>query len=275
MTTRIRNLRMKLSVLMPVYNEIGTIAEIVKLVAAALPDIEKELVIVDDGSRDGTRDWLITHFGPVLTESELLADSPRPVSAIESCNKLTVRAVFHDKNKGKGAAIRTAMKICSGDIIVIQDADLEYDPSDWEIMYELVGVRSVADVVYGSRFYGNPHRSLYYHHYLGNRIISILFNILYNQTLTDIEVCYKMFTREVLQTLNVTSNDFGIEVQISAQIALNRNWRIYETGIRYYGRTYQEGKKINWRDGMKALFYLIQFRIWPGNEIENEYRATE
>jgi glycosyltransferase involved in cell wall biosynthesis len=266
---------MKLSVLMPVYNEIGTIAEIVKLVAAALPDIEKELVIVDDGSRDGTRDWLITHFGPVPTESELLADRPRPVSAIEFCNKLTVRAVFHDKNKGKGAAIRTAMKICSGDIIVIQDADLEYDPSDWEIMYELVGVRSVADVVYGSRFYGNPHRSLYYHHYLGNRIISILFNMLYNQTLSDIEVYYKMFTREVLQTLNVTSNDFGVEVQISAQIALNRGWRIYETGIRYYGRTYQEGKKINWRDGMKALFYLIQFRIWPGNEIENEYRATE
>jgi glycosyltransferase involved in cell wall biosynthesis len=266
---------MKLSVLMPVYNEIGTIAEIVKLVAAALPDIEKELVIVDDGSRDGTRDWLITHFGPVPTESELLADRPRPVSAIEFCNKLTVRAVFHDKNKGKGAAIRTAMKICSGDIIVIQDADLEYDPSDWEIMYELVGVRSVADVVYGSRFYGNPHRSLYYHHYLGNRIISILFNMLYNQTLSDIEVYYKMFTREVLQTLNVTSNDFGVEVQISAQIALNRSWRIYETGIRYYGRTYQEGKKINWRDGMKALFYLIQFRIWPGNEIENEYRATE
>ena len=266
---------MKLSVLMPAYNEIGTIAEIVKLVAAALPDIEKELVIVDDGSRDGTRDWLITHFGPVPTESELLAESPRPVSAIEFGNKLTVRAVFHDKNKGKGAAIRTAMKICSGDIIVIQDADLEYDPSDWEIMYELVGVRSVADVVYGSRFYGNPHRSLYYHHYLGNRIISILFNMLYNQTLSDIEVYYKMFTREVLQTLNVTSNDFGVEVQISAQIALNRSWRIYETGIRYYGRTYQEGKKINWRDGMKALFYLIQFRIWPGNEIENEYRATE
>jgi glycosyltransferase involved in cell wall biosynthesis len=266
---------MKLSVLMPVYNEIGTIAEIVKLVAAALPGIEKELVIVDDGSRDGTRDWLTKHFGPVPTESELLAGCPRPISAIEFSDKLTVRAVFHDKNKGKGGAIRTAMKICSGDIIVIQDADLEYDPSDWEIMYELVGVRSVADVVYGSRFYGNPHRSLYYHHYLGNRVISILFNVLYNQTLTDIEVCYKMFTREVLQTLNVTSNDFGIEVQISAQIALNRNWRIYEIGIRYYGRTYQEGKKINWRDGLKALFYLIKFRIWPGNEIENKDRATE
>ena len=121
---------MKLSVRMPAYNEIGTIAEIVKLVAAALPGIEKELVIVDDGSRDGTRDWLTKHFGPVPTESELLAGCPRPISAIEFSDKLTVRAVFHDKNKGKGGAIRTAMKICSGDNIVIQDADLEYDPSD-------------------------------------------------------------------------------------------------------------------------------------------------
>ena len=250
---------------MPVYNEIYTIAAIVKLVGETLPDIEKELVMVDDGSRDGTRDWLITQFGPVTAESELLGNNPRPVPAIEFGNKLTGRVVFHDKNKGKGAAIRTAMKICSGDIIVIQDADLEYDPSDWETMYELVAVRSVADVVYWSRFYGKPHRSLYYHHYLGNRLISLMFNVLYNQTLSDIEVCYKMFTRSVLKTLNITSSDFGIEVQISAQIALNRNWRIYETGIRYYGRTYREGKKINWRDGLKALFYLIKFRISPGN----------
>ena len=266
---------MKLSVLMPAYNEIDTIAEIVKLVAQALPGIEKELVIVDDGSRDGTRDWLITNFGPVASESELLDDATRSVLALELYKDLTVRAVFHDKNRGKGAAIQTAMKVCSGDVIVIQDADLEYDPSDWDIMYELVAVRSVADVVYGSRFYGKPHRSLYYHHYLANRFISIVFNILYNQTLTDIEVCYKMFTRGVLQTLNITSNDFGIEVQISAQIALNRNWRIYETGIRYYGRTYQEGKKINWRDGLKALFYLIKFRIWPGNEVQSKYQMTK
>jgi glycosyltransferase involved in cell wall biosynthesis len=265
---------MKLSILMPVYNEIGTIAEIVKLVGEALPDIEKELIIVDDGSRDGTRDWLITHIGPVTPESELFANASRPTSTVEVCNKLTAQVVFHDKNKGKGGAIRTAMKVCSGDVIVIQDADLEYDPSDWEIMYELVGVRSVADVVYGSRFYGNPHRSLYYHHYLGNRVISILFNVLYNQTLTDIEVCYKMFTREVLDTLNVTSSDFGIEVQISAQIALDRDWRIYETGIRYYGRTYREGKKINWRDGLKALFYLVKFRISPGNEMRRKNRVT-
>jgi glycosyltransferase involved in cell wall biosynthesis len=266
---------MKLSILMPVYNEVGTIAEIVDLVAVALPDVEKELVMVDDGSRDGTRDWLIAKFGPVATESELLANNQRTVSATKFSDKLIVRVVFHDKNQGKGAAIRTAMKFCSGDIVVIQDADLEYDPSDWEIMYELISVRSVADVVYGSRFYGKPHRSLYYHHYLGNRVISFLFNLLYNQTLSDIEVCYKMFTRAVLETLNLTSNDFGVEVQISAQIALNRNWRIYETGIRYYGRTYREGKKINWRDGLKALFYLINFRIWPGNEMKGKYQATE
>jgi glycosyltransferase involved in cell wall biosynthesis len=265
---------MKLSILMPVYNEIDTIAVIVKLVAEALPDVEKELVIVDDGSRDGTRDWLITHIGPATTESELFADSLRPTATIALGDKLIVQVVFHDKNKGKGGAIQTAMKVCSGDIIVIQDADLEYDPSDWEIMYELVGVRSIADVVYGSRFYGRPHRSLYYHHYLGNRVISILFNLLYNQTLTDIEVCYKMFTREVLDTLNITSDGFGIEIQISAQIALNRSWRIYETGIRYYGRTYREGKKVNWRDGIKALFYLIKFRISPGNEIKRKYQVN-
>jgi glycosyltransferase involved in cell wall biosynthesis len=257
---------MKLSILMPVYNEIGTIAEIVKLVAAALPDVEKELVLVDDGSRDGTRDWLIGSFGQVTKEYELIAGGPESVATAKFCNKLAVRIVFHDNNKGKGAAIRTAMKVCSGDVIVIQDADLEYDPSDWVSMYELIAVRSVADVVYGSRFYGKPHRSLYYHHYVANRFISIFFNVLYNQMLTDIEVCYKMFTRSVLETLNVTSNHFGIEVQISAQIALNRNWRIYEMGIRYYGRTYREGKKINWKDGVKALWYLVQFRIWPGNE---------
>ncbi len=258
---------MKLSILMPVYNEIGTIAEIVKLVGEALPDVEKELVIVDDGSRDGTRDWLVTHFRSVTTEPELLiGNSQDSMRAVSFRNNLMAQVIFHNKNKGKGAAIRTAMKVCSGDIIVIQDADLEYDPSDWGVMYELIGVRLVADVVYGSRFSGKPHRSLYYHHYLGNRLISILFNVLYNQTLSDIEVCYKMFTRAVLEELNVTSNDFGVEVQISAQIALNRKWRIYETGIGYYGRTYSEGKKINWMDGLKALCYLIKFRIWPGNK---------
>ena len=144
---------------------------------------------------------------------------------------------------------------------VIQDADLEYDPNDWGAMYDLIADRKVADVVYGSRFYGRPHRSLYYHHYLANRLITVLFNILYNQTLTDIETCYKMMRREVLQSLHLTTSDFGIEVELSARIAQQRTLRIYELGICYYGRTYTEGKKINWKDGVKALWYLIRFKF--------------
>jgi glycosyltransferase involved in cell wall biosynthesis len=170
---------------------------------------------------------------------------------------------FHEKNRGKGGALQTGLGRATGDVIVIQDADLEYDPADWASMWDLIVKRDIADVVYGSRFYGRPHRSLNYHHYMGNRIISLIYNVLYNQTLTDVEVCYKMLRREVLDTLKLTALDFGIEVQISAQIALARRWRIYEVGISYYGRTYEEGKKINWRDGVKALWYLVRYRLFP------------
>jgi len=237
-----------LSVLIPAYNEIGNIAALLEIVQAALPGVSKELIIVDDGSTDGTREWLAHHFGGV-GNSEAAA----------------VKVIFHDRNKGKGAALKTAMAAATGDVIIVQDADLEYDPADWQQMYDLIARRKVADVVYGSRFYGRPHRSLYFHHYLANRLISVLFNILFNQTLTDIEVCYKMFTREVAQSLNLTSADFGVEVQIGAQIALRRRWRIYELAISYYGRTYDEGKKITWKDGVKALVYLIKYRLKPGN----------
>jgi hypothetical protein len=130
-------------------------------------------------------------------------------------------------------------------------------------MYDLIAARNVADVVYGSRFYGRPHRALYFHHFMANRLISFLFNALYNQTLTDIEVCYKMFTRAVRDSLAITADDFGFEVQFSAQVALARRWRIYEVGISYYGRTYDEGKKINWKDGVKALWYLFRYRVAP------------
>ena len=157
--------------------------------------------------------------------------------------------------------MRTGFARASGDVIVIQDADLEYDPNDWSRMLPLIVDRKVADVVYGSRFHGRPHRSLYFHHYMGNRLISFLFNLLYDQMLSDIEVCYKMFTSEVLNGLKLTSDDFGLEIEISAQIARARRWRIYEVGISYYGRTYDEGKKINWLDGLKALVYLFKFRI--------------
>jgi glycosyltransferase involved in cell wall biosynthesis len=247
-----------LSILMPVYNEIGSIAQILDIVRDTLPAVRKNIVLVDDGSRDGTRDWLTERF-PVNAEGEGVERKSHDLSP--TC---TITVIFHARNKGKGGAIQTAMRAADGNVIVIQDADLEYDPSDWIVMYGLIAEKKVADVVYGSRFYGKPHRSLYYHHYLANRLISTIFNIIFNQTLSDIETCYKMFTREVLKSLNITANDFGIEVQISAQIASARKWRIYETGIHYYGRTYNEGKKINWKDGLKAIWYLFKYRVNPG-----------
>ncbi|MCZ6665684.1 MAG: glycosyltransferase family 2 protein, partial [Gammaproteobacteria bacterium] len=174
-----------------------------------------------------------------------------------------IRVVYHETNKGKGGALQTGLAAATGEVIIIQDADLEYDPADWAEMYALIVEREVADVVYGSRFFGRPHRALYFHHFMANRLISFIFNALYNQQLTDIEVCYKMFTREVLESLRITANDFGFEVQFSAQVALARKWRIYEMGISYYGRTYDEGKKIDWKDGVKALWYLFKFRVNP------------
>jgi glycosyltransferase involved in cell wall biosynthesis len=257
--------RFDLSVLMPVYNEIKSIAEILNIVKDTLPGISKEIIIVDDASKDGTRDWLEETFGSPILEGKIKQLGAVNLEGKAFGSDSAVKVIFHKKNQGKGAAIQTAMRASTGAILVIQDADLEYDPSDWIPMYDLVGKRKIADVVYGSRFYGQPHRSLYYHHYVANRLISMMFNVLYNQTLSDIETCYKMFTREVLNSLNISATDFGVEVQISAQFALHRRWRIYELGIHYYGRTYDEGKKIGWKDGAKALWYLAKYRIRPGN----------
>jgi glycosyltransferase involved in cell wall biosynthesis len=254
---------MKLTVVIPAYNERQTIAACLERVAAALPDVPKEIIVVDDCSRDGTRDWLernvrdlnAEHCSLVVNADGDLEVRPGPIAQVQ------IRALFHQQNQGKGGALQTGLRAVSGDIVVIQDADLEYDPEDWREMYALIATRKVADVVYGSRFYGRPHRALYFHHYMANRLISFLFNAMYDQTLSDIEVCYKMFTREVLDTLRITANDFGFEVQFSAQVALARRWRIYELGISYYGRTYLEGKKINWKDGVKALWYLFKYRV--------------
>jgi glycosyltransferase involved in cell wall biosynthesis len=157
--------------------------------------------------------------------------------------------------------LQTGFAEFSGDVLVIQDADLEYDPDDWAQVYDLIAVRKVADVVFGSRFYGRPHRSLYFHHYLANRLISFLVNVVFNQTLTDIETCYKMMTSSVARSLHLTTDDFGIEVEMTAEIARQRHLRIYELGICYFGRTYAEGKKINWKDGLKALWYILKFRL--------------
>jgi len=255
-----------LTVIIPVFNEAATLPRVLALVSTALPAVAKDVIVVDDGSTDGTREWLRANFptGPRAAASIVVeADGRLAFEDDDTVPQLTVRPFYHDRNSGKGAALQTGLTQATGDVIVIQDADLEYDPADWGVMYELIAQRKAADVVYGSRFYGRPHRSLYFHHYLANRFISLMFNLLYNQTLTDIECCYKMFTREVTDRLRLTCNDFGCEIQISAQIALAGRWRIFETGISYFGRTYEEGKKIGWRDGLKALWYLIRFRLFP------------
>lgn len=245
---------MNLSIVIPVFNEADTIEKVLRTVAGALTGVPKQIVVVDDGSSDGSRQWLETNLSNSHSSfrremQELFGD------------RTMFEVVLHEQNRGKGAALRTGFGRCTGDVVVIQDADLEYDPADWALMWSLIAEREVADVVYGSRFYGRPHRSLNFHHFIGNKLISWLFNVLYNQTLTDIEVCYKMLRREVLQGMSLSCDDFGIEVELSARIARAKRWRIYELGISYYGRSYQEGKKINWRDGLKALFYILKFRI--------------
>ena len=254
---------MLLSVIVPVYNERDTLGTVLAVVARNLPDVSKEIIVVDDCSKDGTREWMKANFsdGPRTGSSVDLDADGNLVFAQQGPSTVTIRPVYHERNRGKGGGLQTGFAAFSGDILVIQDADLEYDPDDWRQMYDLIAVRKVADVVFGSRFYGRPHRSLYFHHYLANRIISFLFNIAFNQTLTDIETCYKMMTRKVAQSLRLTANDFGVEVEMSAQIARQRDLRIYELGITYYGRTYTEGKKINWKDGVKALWYIFKFRF--------------
>ncbi len=254
---------MKLSVVIPAYNERQTIAACLARVAAALPDVPKEIIVVDDCSRDGTRAWLENNVRDLAAENCSVDVNAQGDLVLGNgpIAQLRIRVLFHAQNTGKGGALQTGLRAVGGDVVVIQDADLEYDPEDWGEMYHLIAGKRVADVVYGSRFYGRPHRALYFHHYLANRLISFLFNAMYDQTLSDIEVCYKMFTREVLDTLRITANDFGFEVQFSAQVARARRWRIYEMGISYYGRTYLEGKKINWKDGVKALWYLLKYRF--------------
>src|SRR6185437_4829722 len=255
---------MGLTVIIPAYNERRTLGGILAAVGRALPGVSKEIIIVDDCSADGTREWLLHNFPKGEWSGSGIAldkDGNLDLSADSSSAKIVIRPLYHERNKGKGGGLQTGLAAATGDVIVFQDADLEYDPQDWVAMYDLIIVRRVADVVYGSRFYGRPHRSLFFHHYIANRLISLLFNILYNQTLTDIESCYKMMTKEVAKSLRLSANDFGVEIEISANIARQKKLRIYELGISYFGRTYIEGKKINWRDGVKALWYLFRFRF--------------
>lgn len=225
---------MLLSILIPVYNEVKTVLQTIERVQAT--PYQKEIIVVDDGSIDGTREEL----------KRLDQD---------------VKVFFHEKNRGKGAAIQTALQHATGDILLIQDADMEYDPADYTQLLEPIE-SGKADVVFGSRFLGGgAHRVLYFWHSLGNRFLTLLANMLNDLNMTDMETGYKVFTREVQKAIQIRSNRFGFEPEFTAKVARKR-FRIYEVPISYYGRGYKEGKKITWRDGFAALFWIFRYRFF-------------
>jgi glycosyltransferase involved in cell wall biosynthesis len=225
-----------LSVVMPVYNEKNTVLKIIDKVLRL--DMVKELIVVDDASKDGTSDIL----------KNTVFNS-------------RVKIFYHDKNMGKGAALRTGFKQVSGSIVVIQDADLEYDPDEFKEMIRPIE-DGFADVVYGSRLSGGrPQRVYMFWHKVGNNFLSFLTNFMYNSTLTDMETCYKMFKKSVIDNIKIKSNDFSVEPELTAKIMKNKNLKVYEIPISYYGRTYAEGKKVSWRHGFGALWALLKYRF--------------
>ncbi|MCC6275176.1 MAG: glycosyltransferase family 2 protein [Leptospiraceae bacterium] len=229
---------MKLSIIIPCYNEKNTIQNILETVRK-IPYKNKEIIVVDDFSKDGTRDIL---------EKKL--------------KKLANKIVYHEFNQGKGAALRTGFQAATGDVIIVQDADLEYDPFEIPGVIEPI-IQNKADVVFGSRFMGGrPHRVVYYWHRLGNLFLTTLSNMFTNINLTDMETCYKAFRSEVIKNIQIEENRFGFEPEITAKIAKIPNIRIFEVGISYYGRTYAEGKKIGWKDGFRALWCILKYNIF-------------
>lgn len=233
---------MKLSIVIPCYNERATIADIIKAVRAAPLEqrgVSVELIVVDDFSRDGTRELLQGPLGESID-----------------------RVVLHAHNQGKGAALRSGFREATGDVVVVQDADLEYDPNDLTLLIEPI-MANKADVVFGSRFTGGgPHRVVYFWHMIGNKFLTVLSNMCTNINLTDMETCYKMFRRELIQSITIEEDRFGFEPEITAKVSKVPDVRIFEVGISYYGRTYSEGKKIGWKDGFRAIYAILKYNLF-------------
>jgi len=227
---------MMLSIVIPCFNEKDLLPQVIPLVKSS-PLAEKEIILVDDGSTDGTAELIRAHF-----------------------EKEVDKVIYHPVNKGKGAAIRSGLSAVSGEIVLIQDADLEYDPAEYPKLIAPI-LEGKADVVFGSRFMGEgPHRVHMFWHYVGNRLLTLLSNMFSNLNLTDMETCYKVFRTEIIQSLQIEENGFGIEPEITVKIGKKR-CRVYEVGISYYGRSYGEGKKISWKDGFKAVFVILKYGL--------------
>ncbi|WEK37096.1 MAG: glycosyltransferase family 2 protein [Candidatus Pseudobacter hemicellulosilyticus] len=234
----------KLSIVIPAYNEGATIHHILDRIATVqlINDIKKELIIVNDCSKDNTEEAILKY----------IAEHPEQ----------DINYYRHEVNQGKGAALHTGITKATGDFVVIQDADLEYDPEEFNLLIKPV-LRGSADVVFGSRFMGgNPHRILFFWHSIGNKVLTALSNMFTNLNLTDMETCYKMFRRPLIQDIKLKEKRFGFEPEVTAKIARIKNIKVYEVGISYYGRTYAEGKKINWKDGFRAIYCILKYNIF-------------